>query len=448
MQQSCFLVNNPLPLMDSSAVRAEDGRDMQDEMHSDRRDCPSDTQGSAPTRDAASEPRRPGSETSDASHLLLRRLGAFSVDLILPLVLTFPLRDRPWALTFFAVMYAVYHGVSIGATGRTLGKALFGLRLRQSEATLERWVFAFARPTLGYATTIFSGVGLVQILVHPRHRALHDFMFSTEVEKGTGGVGVIRRLDEWTRQLDETIEAALERLKRVGRLIKRLAEVAFYVGLAFEWHRARATPRGVAESTTTTTGTSGAVGAGASGVATQATTSDIVAVGIKLVMSGALTVASVMAYDSVMPRPLRVLDRTHRAVLGGTVVYGDRVIVIKDTSGSMSDHQATRDAMIEKLKESGILVWEKNVRSGGVSSGGDVVPAVTEAIATHPDADTVYFFSDFADGNDSAAIEALRDALGGRRLYLGSVEADPGDELKALAKSTDGGAVEMTRRAR
>ncbi len=422
---------------------------MQDEMHSDRRDCPSGTQGGALARDAASEPRRPGAETSDASHLLLRRLGAFSVDLILPLVLTFPLSDRPWALTFFAVMYAVYHGVSIGATGRTLGKALFGLRLRQSEATLERWVFAFARPTLGYATTIFSGVGLVQILVHPRHRALHDFMFSTEVEKGTGGVGVIRRLDEWTRQLDETVEATLGRLKRVGRLIKRLAVVGFYVGLALEWvHRAPATPSGAAESTTTTTGTSGATGAGASGVATQTTTSTIVAVGIKLVLSGALAVASVTVYDSVMPRPLRVLDRTHRVVLEGTMVYGDQVIVIKDTSGSMYDHQATRDAMIEKLKESGIRVWEEEVSSGGVSSGGDVVPTVTEAIAAYPDADTVYFFSDFADGSDPAAIEALREALGGRRLYLGSVEADPGDELKALAKSTDGGTVEMTRRAR
>ena len=108
----------------------------------------------------------------------------------------------------------------------------------------------------------------------------------------------------------------------------------------------------------------------------------------------------------------------------------------------MSAHAQVRDDMVQRFRDKEIPLVESSTSSGGVTTG--VAAQIAGILIENPGIDTVYFFSDFRDGSDTAAIDQLQDALDGRRLYLGTVERHPGDVLVRVAESLDGGLVEMT----
>jgi len=136
-----------------------------------------------------------------------RRLGAFIIDLFPALAITSATGGNFW---MFWGLLVVYHWLLVGAFGRTLGKLLMGTRVESSQPPLERWIFALARPIFGYPIMVFSGIGAIQLILHPQHVAIHDRLFHTHVLQtrrlpwaaGLGRIdGISYSFDEWLFKL-------------------------------------------------------------------------------------------------------------------------------------------------------------------------------------------------------------------------------------------------------
>lgn len=78
-----------------------------------------------------------------------------------------------WAVTYTAVSTAV--------TGRTVGKAVVGLKIVARDGTPLRPGSALVRALTFLPSTSLAAVGLLMIAIHPRHRALHDLAAGTAV---------------------------------------------------------------------------------------------------------------------------------------------------------------------------------------------------------------------------------------------------------------------------
>lgn len=91
--------------------------------------------------DEVAQPRQ--HDRSPAPAPLVRRLLAFLIDLLPATAAYFTIlgRSRLGAFLFFAA----YHGLLVGATGATLGKVVFHLRVIQPRDTRVKWIFAFCR---------------------------------------------------------------------------------------------------------------------------------------------------------------------------------------------------------------------------------------------------------------------------------------------------------------
>lgn len=396
-----------------------------------------------------------------------RRVVAFVLDLLLVAALTGVLaqlsRYDPWV---FILLFALYHGLACGLTGRTLGKLLLGTRVEFPADRAARWVHAFFRPTVGYALSVCSVVGLVQFLVHKRHSALHDRLSSTKVLHVKRRPWLLPRvLDHLSYGIDLRLQAWLARLGALGRGISYLTTI--YLGLdpllrivAASLQRAQGKLESVLGSETAKVRAASSVGAGAAptlGGGVWGLTSVLNAIGLavtknaaSLLTGTALAAGSVTGYEAVAPRPLRILDRAYTAAIpgnGGTV-KGVNVLVISDTSGSMSGLERTRqrEEMIQRLRDAGMSVVVVPVQSGGITRSDD---RVVRALEQHykRGMDTVYWFSDFQDAVDQGGVELLRDALQrrGLRFYIGSVNMQP----KALVELAEqrGGALLHHRRS-
>jgi uncharacterized RDD family membrane protein YckC len=136
-----------------------------------------------------------------------RRLGAFVIDLLPALAITFASGGNFWMFWAFLVLY---HWLLVGFFGRTLGKLLMGTRVESSQPPLERWVFALARPLFGYPIIVFSGIGAIQLILHPQHVGIHDRLFQTQIRQtrklpwaaGLGRIdGISYSFDEWFLKL-------------------------------------------------------------------------------------------------------------------------------------------------------------------------------------------------------------------------------------------------------
>lgn len=136
-----------------------------------------------------------------------RRLGAFIIDLLPALAITFASGGNFWMFWAFLVLY---HWLLVGFFRQTLGKLLMGIRVESSQPPLKRWIFALARPLFGYPIMVFSGIGAIQLILHPQHVGIHDRLFHTQIRQirklpWAAGLGRIDRIsysfDEWLLKL-------------------------------------------------------------------------------------------------------------------------------------------------------------------------------------------------------------------------------------------------------
>ena len=114
----------------------------------------------------AGETRRP---PAYATPLIIRRLAAFVIDASVVAVfsLTTAKRDEFKTVAFFIL----YHTVSLGLVGGTLGKFALGLRVQRDDGAKLKWTQALLRSTFGYLASLFLGLGFLHALRDPKSRA-------------------------------------------------------------------------------------------------------------------------------------------------------------------------------------------------------------------------------------------------------------------------------------
>lgn len=137
-------------------------------------------------------------------------------------------------------------------------------------------------------------------------------------------------------------------------------------------------------------------------------------------------------------------------------VVGRRVLVLLDTSGSMSNTTERRDQQLAALKAHNISVTEPFSTNGFAISASDaqysLLQPLQQAVAASPLADTVYVISDFKFGdesaNDAAGYQQLRDLIREHHLtlYFCTVDQSPPlPEYYDIAAASGGGVIEEYR---
>lgn len=90
---------------------------------------------------------------------------------------TFPAPDTLLSSVGFLGISVVYLTGFWGATGRSIGSVLMGIRVEKSTHTRLRWIVAFGRAWL----CVVFPVGLMWAVVDRRRRSIHDILFRTRV---------------------------------------------------------------------------------------------------------------------------------------------------------------------------------------------------------------------------------------------------------------------------
>lgn len=424
------------------------------------------------------EPKAPDPDDRPFAPLLPRG-AAFLIDLV-------PAAIVAWffgPLIGFAA-FVVYHAVSTAMIGSTLGKEAFGLIVHQVEEPLHRWIYAFLRPSAGYATTLFSGIGIVQIVLHPEHLALHDVLAKTTVREASRKRAlraIFARVYEWSYKLDGAISEALSRLGAFGRLVKRFITAAFGLKgaqlyleqlielvlsgtdakLADGVAEARKEEESIEVDATVTDsarpepGTAEAKNAGSRGPTFAARLAPTIsAAARKLALTTAATLpsaalviltayTSLRIYDATVPESMCLLDCQPIVVIGCDTFRGRDVILLKDTSGSMGSKTHISDALEANFRASGMELDSAEVNTGGITS--TLVQGLRESLQRNPGADSVYYFSDFNDDTDQTQLEELREILADNdlKLILGTVDKEPDRAVVDLADRSDGKLINM-----
>src|ERR1700716_3414514 len=109
------------------------------------------------------------------------RATAWLIDLLVVLLIVNVARvtGLPFAHRLVFVFIA-YHASLVWLTGKTVGKALFGLRVNRSSKKVGV-VWALGRASLGYFVVDLFGLGLVSAFFNPQRRCLHDLAFRSDV---------------------------------------------------------------------------------------------------------------------------------------------------------------------------------------------------------------------------------------------------------------------------
>jgi len=90
-------------------------------------------------------------------------------------------RGDIWVITAYAVWAFIYFSYCWAANGRTVGMALFGVRVTRDDGTYPSRRQAVVRTLALPLSFLLLGLGFVGILVGQRRRALHDVIAKTVV---------------------------------------------------------------------------------------------------------------------------------------------------------------------------------------------------------------------------------------------------------------------------
>src|SRR5205085_1083573 len=110
------------------------------------------------------------------------------------------------------VFLAAYHGVSVCLTQQTFGKALMGLEVRRL-GKRPGLFWSLGRSLFGYFGVDLLGLGLCLALFDPRHRALHDRLWRSEVVVVEDGPISLKSLAERAIRYGDRHAAALRQRK-------------------------------------------------------------------------------------------------------------------------------------------------------------------------------------------------------------------------------------------
>jgi len=112
----------------------------------------------------------------------LYTLGAAGLDVLTRVLFGVDLgRGGPWGGVALAVWAFLYIFVGLLITGRTVGKAVTGLRVIRADGTAPTARVVFVRTLALPLSLVLFGVGLLLIPVRRDHRALHDLIAGTAV---------------------------------------------------------------------------------------------------------------------------------------------------------------------------------------------------------------------------------------------------------------------------
>jgi uncharacterized RDD family membrane protein YckC len=89
--------------------------------------------------------------------------------------------DSGWGILIVFAQSTIYFTVAWAVFGRTVGEALFGLRLVRRDGRPVRWGRAFLRFLVSPLAYTFCGVGFLWILVDNRRRTWPDLVAGTVV---------------------------------------------------------------------------------------------------------------------------------------------------------------------------------------------------------------------------------------------------------------------------
>jgi len=90
-------------------------------------------------------------------------------------------RSDIWVVLAFVAWQFLYFAYSWGASGKTLGMAVFGVRVVQPDGTYASSRQAVVRTLALPLSFLLLGLGFLGILVGDRRRALHDVIAGTAV---------------------------------------------------------------------------------------------------------------------------------------------------------------------------------------------------------------------------------------------------------------------------
>jgi hypothetical protein len=142
----------------------------------------------------------------------------------------------------------------------------------------------------------------------------------------------------------------------------------------------------------------------------------------------------------------------HVALVHGTTVRADRILIMVDNSSSMGGTDAEVRFQLGRLLASGASISDEVNIPGFAISFIDtlsLLPSFTQKVAEDARIDTVYIISDFSAGdsnaNDPAASAAFIETLRKRRLrlYWATVRDDPIPEYYQLARMTGGDVIPL-----
>jgi hypothetical protein len=126
------------------------------------------------------------------------------------------------------------------------------------------------------------------------------------------------------------------------------------------------------------------------------------------------------------------------------IVHGGRVLLIQDTSGSMTQYEGIVKDRLAALRAAG-MYSEVACRLSNTEFP-DFVDCV-ERLARREDADGVYVFADFDWDWTEDGLRRVKQAVEstGMRVYLETVSLEPNPKLMRVAEQSGGGVIHTTR---
>jgi hypothetical protein len=122
------------------------------------------------------------------------------------------------------------------------------------------------------------------------------------------------------------------------------------------------------------------------------------------------------------------------------IVHGGRILLIQDTSGSMTEYEGVVEKRMEALRAAGM--YSEVACQLSNTEFPDFVDCV-EQLAREEDIDGLYVFADFDWSWTDDGLRRVEQAVEptGMRLYLETISLEPNPELVKLAERSGGGVI-------